>query len=155
MVLFETCDLLFIPINTANAHWTLVVVDLKAKQLQYYDSFHHENSLTPNAIRHLANVRQYLLDDYLRWLSSRTELPAPARLLDLREWHDVIGQDMDPPSPQQPTSNYYDCGFFMLRTIEYRAIGKILDFTVSDMKYFRLRTILEILDGQLLQDDLA
>jgi len=41
MVLFETCDLLFIPINTANAHWTLVVVDFKAKQLQYYDSFHH------------------------------------------------------------------------------------------------------------------
>jgi len=100
-------------------------------------------------------VRQYLLDDYLRWLSSRTELPAPARLLDLREWHNVIGQDMDPPSPQQPTSNYYDYGFFMLLTIEYRAFGKILDFTVSDMKYFRLQTILEILDGQLLQDDLA
>ena len=38
----STLEIIFIPVNITNHHWTLVLIDILLKTIIYYDSFRHE-----------------------------------------------------------------------------------------------------------------
>lgn len=37
-------DLLLIPVNCDNVHWTLIVIDVQSRTMTYYDSLWHKDS---------------------------------------------------------------------------------------------------------------
>lgn len=38
-MLLRDIDLILIPVNQGNSHWTLLSVDMRARRIRYYDSF--------------------------------------------------------------------------------------------------------------------
>jgi hypothetical protein len=101
-------DLIFIPINITNTHWTLVAIDRRRKRISYYDSLRGDGTL------YLQNAVAYLKaqEDALH-----TALPQLHPPFDIAEWtlHPNAGFDF----PAQPNS--YDCGIYVLMVADVLA----------------------------------
>lgn len=121
-------DLLLIPVHLG-MHWCLAVIDLKHKQIVYYDSLKGNNSPCIDALRNY--LRAESLD------KKKTEF-------DLSGWTEVMPKDI----PEQ--MNGCDCGMFMCRYAEYKSRAAKFTFSQTHMPYFRKRTIYEILNKKLL-----
>jgi hypothetical protein len=59
--LFRDTELVFIPRNVGNAHWTLVVIDNRAKTVSYLDSLRAPPGVARACLR---NVARYLEDEW-------------------------------------------------------------------------------------------
>ncbi|PXF46785.1 Sentrin-specific protease 1 [Gracilariopsis chorda] len=117
-------DIMLIPINHQNMHWTLGVIDFKNKTVAHLDSMGKGGS---------PEVRENLL----RWV--RDEAATKEHELNDQEWStdDVI-------VPQQTNSD--DCGVFLCKYADFLSRGWS-DFTFSQdhMNYFRARIAHELL----------
>ena len=90
---------IFIPINTMNTHWSLILVNMEDHRIQYYDSLRQND--TTYATEVCNNIMRYLEEE---WLSNKNnnadQFP-----------NDPIWQIEIPQTPQQILD---DCGIFML-----------------------------------------
>jgi sentrin-specific protease 1 len=123
-------DLVIVPIHCHGNHWTLAVINFKARRFEYYDS--------------LRGSEDRVLEHLRRWLADEHQDKKKAAY-DTSEWTDVSWKS---GTPQQ--RNGSDCGVFMTRTADYLARDALLDFTQADMEYFRRRMVYEIMSTSLL-----
>lgn len=117
-----------VPINIANTHWAVTVIDNQQQTITYYDS------LTKGGSRSVCAQ----LQEYMNGEADRLGKPP-------------ITYDLIPNggSPQQ--LNGYDCGVFTCTNARMLALGSRLNYTQKDMKTIRRRMTYEILTTQLLQ----
>jgi len=98
-------DYVFFPVNKSNVHWTLVVVFMEEKRIQYYDSYEGEGK----GRKYLNGILQYLKDEHKRQFKSD---------MDESEWRLVTCSTID--TPQQ--LNGCDCGVFVCLFADFIAM---------------------------------
>jgi len=138
-------DIIFFPVNLANMHWVLAVINKRKKRFEYYDSLAGPD---PGVI---AKLRRYYKDEY-RAKNNED--------LDLAEW-----SDYQPEVPKQ--SNSSDCGVFVCQFMhslsqdlvdtgyqEAKAESVVFDFTAENMPYIRNMMVLEIVRKSFLPHQL-
>ena len=118
---------LFIPVNISNKHWTLVVVHLEDKKIEYYDSMGGDGSKYVNA------VHQYLSDEF----NDKKKGAMPGK-------RNKITQ-MDGPRQQ----NNDDCGVFTCVSALWLSRGRNLDFNQDFITRAREYIAISILEGKL------
>jgi len=130
--IFELHKFLF-PIHVNKTHWCAGVINFKEKRFEYYDSLGgcHE--------KFFKFCRRFVFDE-------REKVGVD---FSLEGFVDFCPQD----APHQ--TNGSDCGVFTLKFLEWacecrdpRVLG---GFSQEDMHYFRRRTLLEIIQGKLLE----
>ncbi|XP_071608149.1 sentrin-specific protease 2 isoform X2 [Heliangelus exortis] len=123
-------DLIFVPIHL-RSHWTLVVIDMRKKNISYFDSMGQKGDDI------CETVFQYLQEESR--VKRNVELP-------ISEWtlHSMGPREI----PQQ--RNGSDCGVFMCKYADYISQDKRINFTQSHMSYFRMKMAWEIIHQQLL-----
>tara|TARA_B110000211_G_C13720414_1_gene395772 strand:+ start:45 stop:578 length:534 start_codon:yes stop_codon:yes gene_type:complete len=92
-----------VPINIANSHWTIMLIDFRNHQIHYFDS-----NLKSRMARANGNNYCNLMVDYLIAESKRNERGKGRGFL-RQNWLTVIHQATS--VPQQ--GNMYDCGVFI------------------------------------------
>ncbi|XP_064393169.1 uncharacterized protein LOC135340729 isoform X3 [Halichondria panicea] len=122
-------DLLLCVINDVGIHWTLLVIDIKAKLVEYYDSY------KANKEKYWQTIRSFLEER-----NKDQNLPIP----DWENWQYVHKTDQ----PEQ--TNGYDCGVFASQFALYRTMGMPWDFQEEQMCIFRKIMAEEILNFKLL-----
>ncbi|KAJ8256163.1 hypothetical protein COCON_G00200270 [Conger conger] len=123
-------DLILAPLHLG-VHWSLAVIDLKAKSVKYYDSMGQRHD-------HICSLLlRYLKDEYMA---------KKGKGLEVSKW--VVSSLKSSEIPQQ--NNGSDCGVFTCKYADYIARGQPLTFTQSNMPYFRNKMIWEILNQRLL-----
>ena len=124
----EGWDLILMPLSN-NSHWYLYALDVRKKTIQAYDSLystdtHHDD------LQHAKNF-------ILKKVGEESE-----------SWR----IDMDDVSPKQ--SNTYDCGVFMMCTMQFLCLDEQLQYTQNKIelfrKYFLCSIFMEHLLGNLL-----
>ena len=119
-------DMLVIPINQHNMHWTLGVVNLRDKRVEHYDSFGGSQS-------------GQILDNLLKWVADERE-NKKGDSLDIESWEKV---PMTGKMPQQ--NNCDDCGVFVCKFADFITRGAEVTFEARHMRYFRARIAHEIM----------
>ncbi len=119
-------DMLVIPINQHNVHWTLGVVNFRDKRVEHYDSFGGSGS-------------DDILENLLRWVADERENKKGDEL-DVDVWEKV---PMTSKMPQQNNSD--DCGVFVCKFADFITRGAEVTFEARHMKYFRARIAHEIM----------
>ncbi|KAG1715794.1 hypothetical protein ID866_1370 [Astraeus odoratus] len=117
-------DVVLIPVNHNNSHWTGAAINFRRKRIESYDSMNLDRQLV------FEKLHQYLD------LEHRNKKGRP---FDFTGWVDYDPED----TPQQ--ENGYDCGVFTCQFMESLSRGEQpFKFTQRDMAYFRKRMIWEI-----------
>jgi len=122
-----TMDVVLIPRNVNNTHWTLGVVRMKKKRIEYVDS------MGGNGMEFMRHILRYLADE--------SEAKRNVQL-DISEW---TLENRGSSTPQQ--NNCSDCGVFTCIAANYLSLGQELDFGVKDISYFRKRMVLDVYNG--------
>jgi sentrin-specific protease 1 len=117
-------DMVLVPIHCHGDHWTLGVINARLRRFEYYDSL---RGACGNVLTFL---RRWLLD----------EATSNEETLDLTGWEEV---SYATGNPQQV--NGFDCGLFMLKTMQYLSQNARLDFAQHDMPLIRRRVVQEVL----------
>eukprot|EP00871_Galdieria_phlegrea_P001757 jgi/Galph1/2582/GphlegSOOS_G1256.1 len=120
--LFEF-DKIIIPINVAQVHWIVAVINIKSKCFETYDSIGDS---------HLEKLK--LLQ---RWLEDTSEDKLGYRL-DTSSWPLV-----KPVVPHQQNTD--DCGVYCCQFAHYISSNWEINFSSENIPYFRKRMMLEIL----------
>jgi hypothetical protein len=115
----------FIPINIENQHWTCIVIFMKEKQIQYYDSL----SVGTGEI-HMNAVMQYLVDEDKGQGHVKPE-----------EW--ALVTSTESVSKQENTS---DCGAFICMFGYFISQDASLHFSQADVTNFRKQMALAIIN---------
>lgn len=122
-------DLILIPINHNNAHWTAAAINFRKKRIESYDSMGGRYPVL------FLTLRSYLDSEH------RNKKKTP---FDFTGWTDYTMDD----TPQQ--ENAYDCGVFSCQFMETLSRGEeTFNFQQSNMRYIRRRMALEIGTAQL------
>ncbi|KAF7306736.1 Cysteine proteinase [Mycena indigotica] len=117
-------DVILIPVNHANLHWTAAAINFRQKRIESYDSLGDDR---PSVYKHL---REYVDQEH------RNKKKAP---FDFTGWVDYTSPDI----PQQ--ENGYDCGVFTCQFLESLSRGaEPFNFSQKDIPYLRRRMIWEI-----------
>ncbi|OAX39413.1 cysteine proteinase [Rhizopogon vinicolor AM-OR11-026] len=123
-------DVILIPINHSNSHWTGAAINFRRKRIESYDSMNIDRRPVLKALRH------YLDSEH------RNKRKKP---FDFTGWQDHNPED----TPQQ--ENGYDCGVFTCQFLETLSRGEeVFHFSQRDMAYLRRRMIWEIGHGKFL-----
>ena len=129
-----------LPVNITNTHWTSVHVDLRTKEILYYDSMGGPGT------KWLKLAYAYLQGEWNQYNSN--EGPFDSN----NEWRmrmPSLGQSI----PQQ--FNGFDCGVFEIVSAIYETsivgntLGIPLSYTQQDMPYIRRRIAKDLLQGRL------
>ena len=121
-------DYIMVPVHLG-MHWCLATVDMRNKEIRYYDSMGGTNNLCLNALK------QYLQDE---------SLDKRKVVFDTSNFKLINVQDI----PQQ--MNGSDCGMFACKFAEYISRDATVNFSQEHMPYFRRKMVLEILMQGLL-----
>lgn len=121
-------DILLVPVHLG-MHWCMAIVDLRVKQIKYMDSMGGRND--------------ECLGTLLDYLAQELEDKKKSQL-NFDEWQLSNIQNL----PQQ--QNGSDCGMFALKYADYGAQDAEINFSQSDMPYFRRRMMFEILQSAIL-----
>ncbi|THH02506.1 hypothetical protein EW026_g384 [Hermanssonia centrifuga] len=125
-------DVILIPINHNNAHWTGAAINFRHKRIESYDSMNMDRSQV------FKYLRSYLDAEH------RNKKKKP---FDFTGWQDYTFED----TPQQ--ENGYDCGVFTCQFLESLSRGEqSFAFTQADMGYLRRRMVWEIGHARLRED---
>eukprot|EP00887_Chlorella_sp_A99_P004848 scaffold4.g4848.t1 len=127
------CDLIVLPVNQGNSHWTCAVVDLAQRRLVYYDSLLGEDHA---CLAHLA-----------RWLADEFQSKHGQQRADVLDWP----REFPKAIPQQ--LNGCDCGVFTMLFASHLGAGAPLAFSQAsaaraDIQAFRTGRGLEGLQSQ-------
>ena len=120
---------IFFPVNIANNHWTMAIINMKKKQICYYDSFHAKGE------RYLNGLLNYIVDEGMTKYNMT---------VDRSEWSFISG---DSSSPRQ--TNGCDCGVFSIMCADFLTDDLPLSYHQSDMNAFRNKICADILRGSL------
>jgi len=121
-----TKDLILIPINHNQMHWSAAVINFRDKRIESYDSMDPDNVNKEFLFRLL---RSYLQDEHKE---------KKGRNFDLSEWKDYGRTN----TPRQENGN--DCGVFTMNFLESVARDSDFQFTQTNMPYLRRKMIFEI-----------
>ncbi|CAE6404485.1 unnamed protein product, partial [Rhizoctonia solani] len=121
-------DVVLVPVNLGNAHWTCAAINFQKKRIEYHDSMGRKRGKVYKILR-----------DYL----SKEHKDKKKKDFDFTGWEDYFDDD----APQQ--ENAYDCGVFSCQFMEYLSRGAPFSFNQENMGYLRQRMILEIMRGKL------
>ncbi|CAB0005740.1 unnamed protein product [Nesidiocoris tenuis] len=121
-------DVILVPVHLS-VHWCMAKIDMKKKQVVYYDSMHSTNK---NA-----------LDTLLDYVASEHK-DKKNQILDMSGWTAFC----DKTVPQQ--QNGSDCGVFACTFAEYSSRNAKFTFSQENMPYMRMRMVYEICTGELL-----
>uniref|UniRef100_A0A914C4X2 Ubiquitin-like protease family profile domain-containing protein n=1 Tax=Acrobeloides nanus TaxID=290746 RepID=A0A914C4X2_9BILA len=121
-------DIVFIPIKDKD-HWTLMVVDIAKRKLNYLDSL-FLNNLAP-----AMTIKDFLID-YAK--EKDTDV-------NVTEWEIIVVYDV----PGQANSN--DCGVFICQYVEYLSRKASIDFAQADAQALRKKMAYEIYTHKLLE----
>ncbi|GJE87785.1 Ulp1 protease domain-containing protein [Phanerochaete sordida] len=125
-------DVILIPVNHNNSHWTGAAINFRKKRIESYDSMNMDRAQV------FKLLRGYLDAEH------RNKKKKP---FDFTGWVDWTLDD----TPQQ--ENGYDCGVFTCQFLETLARGEErFAFTQSNMHYLRRRMIWEIGHAKLRTD---
>jgi sentrin-specific protease 1 len=127
-------DMVIVPIHL-QIHWALVVINIKERRLEYYDSMSKGYNDTV-----LSSLKRYVEEEYKnkKGVSS----------YDMSEWKYYRVENL----PRQ--TNAYDCGVFAMTFAEHISRGaSVLFAPPKHMKYFRLKMMWEIINSKLLPVD--
>jgi hypothetical protein len=120
-------EYIFVPVNVGNFHWFMIVVDVKEKRIQCYDSF-----------------------DALRMSYLETLLKGLQRVFPKADWNgwtlwevQIYNSTGALVTPRQ--SNLYDCGVLTCMTAEFTACGLPLLFSQGCAENFRKKITLDLL----------
>jgi len=119
-------DVVLIPINQGNAHWTCAAINFRKKRIEFYDSL----GLKRDAV--YGRLREYL---------DKEHLDKKKKPFDFTDWVDLYDEEM----PQQ--ENGYDCGVFVCMVMEALSRGEEAEefvFDQTNMPYIRQRLSWEI-----------
>lgn len=120
-------DMLIIPINQQNTHWTLGVVNFQDKYVMHLDSLGNGGS---------EKIREYLM----RWVKDEAMDKRKGEGFLESEWKLVARPDV----PRQENSD--DCGVFTCKFADFLARGwNRFSFDQRHMNYFRSRIAHELL----------
>lgn len=123
-------DIIVVPVHVDNVHWCMAIIDLKNKNLKYYDSLGKANPQVVDA-----------LEDYLKQESlDKQNQPFDTTLFTTEALADT---------PQQ--TNGSDCGVFSCMIAENITRNNEITISQNDIPYLRQRMILEIIQGKLFQ----
>ncbi|KAF9270478.1 cysteine proteinase [Marasmius fiardii PR-910] len=123
-------DVILIPVNHNNMHWTGAAINFRRRRIESHDSMN-----TMDRSRVFKHLRAYLDAEH------RNKKKTP---FDFSEWNDYTSGD----TPQQ--ENGYDCGVFTCQFLESLSRGEeTFNFTQSDIPYLRRRMIWEIGNAKL------
>ncbi|KQS43869.1 uncharacterized protein Dere_GG26810 [Drosophila erecta] len=121
-------DIILVPVHHNGVHWCLVIIDLRAKTMLYYNSSGGGNPRLMGA-----------LEKYLRMESlDKREQPLDTSGFRIEHAQDVPQQD-----------NMDDCGVFTCMFAEYLTRDASITFCKDDINYFRIKMVLEMADGEL------
>ncbi|KAI0047986.1 cysteine proteinase, partial [Auriscalpium vulgare] len=127
-----TKDVILIPANHNNAHWTAAAINFRRKRFESYDSMGMARSVVFKALRQYVD------------LEHRNKKKKP---FDFTGWIDYAPDD----TPQQ--ENGFDCGVFTCQFLESTSRGQeVFNFSQHNMSYLRRRMIWEIGHGRLRSD---
>ncbi|QRW00650.1 Ulp1 protease family, carboxy-terminal catalytic domain protein [Ceratobasidium sp. AG-Ba] len=121
-------DVVLLPVNIGNMHWTCAAINFAKKRIEYYDS------MGTNRGKIYKHLREYL---------NKEHLDKKKKPFDFTGWKDYFSDD----APQQ--DNAHDCGVFSCQFMEAISRGDEFGFTQANMNYLRERMILEITRGKL------
>lgn len=122
-------DILLLPINQENVHWTLGVINFRERTVQHLDSLGTGGS---------GKVREYLM----RWVAD--EAKDKGKEYNASEWKAV---EADVPIQR----NSDDCGVFLCKFADFLSRGwSEFTFSQTHMQYFRCRIAHELLVGKVL-----
>jgi sentrin-specific protease 1 len=118
------------PINEGNHHWTMAVVFLGGKSIQFYDSCGGSGD------HYVRDLFQYLQDEHL----DKKGTPLP----DIDKWT-IVGAT---PQYTPRQRNGEDCGVFVCMLADFLAQDFPLCFGQGDMPRCRERIAMAILQGR-------
>ncbi|KAF6214619.1 hypothetical protein GE061_009362 [Apolygus lucorum] len=121
-------DLILVPIHLS-VHWCMAKIDMKRKEIVYYDSMLSSNT--------------HVLEMLKNYLSSEHK-DKKKEDFDSNGWSSRNDKDI----PTQ--KNGSDCGVFACTFAEYSARNSKFNFSQADMPYMRSKMCYEILTGKLL-----
>ena len=109
---------IFFPANVNSNHWTLTVVFMEEKRIQYYDSLNKEGG---NGEKYLNGILAYLQDEHKRQFKSD---------MDISGWSLVPSTKETPQQTKYNDENVYDCGVFVCLFADFIALdcAPIFDF---------------------------
>jgi sentrin-specific protease 1 len=123
-------DLLFIPTNIKNMHWTMIVVKMQSKEIHHYDSMSGEGTI------YTTLVKDWLVREM--FLKKNQELK-------ISEWK-VMTKEAG--VPQQKT-NGNECGVFAMMCADFVSDNLPMTYRLDEMKFFRRKIAGDILRGHL------
>ncbi|RPD63185.1 cysteine proteinase [Lentinus tigrinus ALCF2SS1-7] len=117
-------DIILIPVNHNNAHWSAAAINFRKKRIEAYDS------MSMNASSVFKTLRQYLNSEHM----DKKKKP-----FDFTGWVDYVFLE----TPQQ--ENGFDCGVFTCQFLEALSRGEEdFRFTQANMPYLRRKMVWEI-----------
>jgi len=122
-----TKDIILIPVNLGNQHWTCAAINMKKKRIEYYDSMGSRRAKV-----------YMLLRDYL----NKEHMTKKSKPFDFTGWEDFFDNEN---VPQQ--ENGWDCGVFTCMFMEGLSRGEEVEdfvFEQRNMPYLRQRLMWEI-----------
>jgi sentrin-specific protease 1 len=122
-------DSLFIPLNVGNCHWTLIVIRLEKKEIYYYDSLYSSGE------KYTAIA--------MGWLANEMKVKTNTDIV-MSEWHVIVERD-NPKQYGDPN----ECGMFTIMCADFLSDGLPLNYSLSQMPFFRLKVTADILRGSL------
>jgi sentrin-specific protease 1 len=122
----------FLPVNIANVHWVLIVIDMERRRIKFYDSLFDKQAgekICKNILKWLQYESEQLIDEHF----------------DKNEWMFSLGGG---GIPQQ--TNGFDCGVFVLMYAEFVSRGlSVTSIDNRKMNIYRKRIALMIKSGEL------
>ncbi|KAF8446243.1 hypothetical protein L210DRAFT_3619953 [Boletus edulis BED1] len=116
-------DVILIPVNHNNSHWTGAAINFRRKRIESYDSMNLDRHQVFKGLRHYLDLEH----------QNKKKKP-----FDFTGWVNHCPDD----TPQQ--ENGYDCGVFTCQFLEALSRGEMFNFSQRDMAYLRRRMIWEI-----------
>ncbi|KAJ3990446.1 cysteine proteinase [Lentinula detonsa] len=125
-------DIVLIPVNHNNTHWTAAAINFRQKRIESYDSMFLDRSAVFKVLRNYLDAEH----------CNKKKAP-----FDFTGWEDYVLKD----TPQQ--ENGYDCGVFTCQFLESLSRGEeTFNFSQDDIPYLRRRMVWEIGHSRLRTD---
>jgi sentrin-specific protease 1 len=119
-------DKVVIPVNVGGMHWSLAVIYIQGKKIQFYDSLGHSGDIT------LQVLQKYVVDELASKLGGPEHQEPPQERPD-PSTYSLVPTEED--SPRQ--GNGSDCGPFTCLTAECVAADRGLDAVEGEVPKFR------------------
>lgn len=110
-------DKIILPVHVGHNHWCCAIINIREKQLEYYDSLGGTN---PTCLQYL---RRYVEDEV------RAHRPERLAALAIDSWREINVKAI----PQQ--NNGSDCGVFTLKFADYASENRPFTFTYKSVQH--------------------